>query len=456
MLLPIAYYPVIALSDGTLAENQGIIGNTETIDIISHQEYVSQELIEYRTTQFNGWHWDGKIIYDSENEIIYTSPTVISYAYVTNNAVFYLSENKLYRYHFSSKACDELTSVPETCIEIYPVTNHVVILYMPNPEFDATNDQSEPRILWSYDGLSVQKISPNITERVQQLVDQKLYGNPNADADIQSTNYSITVPVGTYVINGCGLPLSYYQTGTSSSYPQGWFFNLRGATASNANSAGTSPCLNHPYTTECRPYYGCYQCMGFAVYVYEKMYGRDWTSSLEKNTLNTNIQTMTSTQVYNLFSSIPLGSHVRIQAPYAQHSFILLACDANYITYYHANDGTSCHVSIWKQTWSQFNSHYSTLYYYHNPSSSSCQHSYDLTGTKTSTMHQRRCSNCSAISWNNHSRTYSNKTATTHHEACWVCGYAATVSHTWSYGAWSSGQRTVKCSVCKYSYIQYQ
>lgn len=80
MLLPIAYYPVIALSDGTLAENQGIIGNTETIDIISHQEYVSQESIEYRTTQFDGWHWDGKIIYDSENEIIYTSPTVISYA----------------------------------------------------------------------------------------------------------------------------------------------------------------------------------------------------------------------------------------------------------------------------------------------------------------------------------------------------------------------------------------
>ncbi len=118
--------------------------------------------------------------------------------------------------------------------------------------------------------------------------------------------------------------------------------------------------------------YSC-QCMGFAHYMFYKLFGFiDRAQNYKENegkyySLGSlKPSEMTVANVKNLFKDVKTGANVRTTG---KHSFIVLSTDDNGMYIYHANTGIPCRVDSWYWTWEELTNTYKKygIEYVHMP-----------------------------------------------------------------------------------------
>ncbi len=101
------------------------------------------------------------------------------------------------------------------------------------------------------------------------------------------------------------------------------------------------------------------QCMGFAHYMFYKIFGfidrTEYPENKDKyySLGSLDPSQMTVENVKNLFKDAKTGANVRIPGG-KQHSFIVLSTDEKGMYIYHANTGVPCRVDCWYWTWERF------------------------------------------------------------------------------------------------------
>ncbi len=118
--------------------------------------------------------------------------------------------------------------------------------------------------------------------------------------------------------------------------------------------------------------YSC-QCMGFAHYMFYKLFGfvdraQNYPETAEKYYSLGSLKKseMTVENVKKLFKDVKTGANVRTTG---KHSFIVLSTDQNGMYIYHANTGIPCRVDCWYWTWEEFTATYKNygVEYIHMP-----------------------------------------------------------------------------------------
>lgn len=101
------------------------------------------------------------------------------------------------------------------------------------------------------------------------------------------------------------------------------------------------------------------QCMGFAHYMFYKIFGfidrPEYTENKDKYYSLGSLKPsqMTVENVKTLFKDAKTGANVRIPGG-KKHSFIVLSTDEKGMYIYHANTGIPCRVDCWYWTWEKF------------------------------------------------------------------------------------------------------
>ncbi len=118
--------------------------------------------------------------------------------------------------------------------------------------------------------------------------------------------------------------------------------------------------------------YSC-QCMGFAHYMFYKLFGfvdraQNYPETAEKYYSLGSLKKseMTVENVKKLFKDVKTGANVRTTG---KHSFIVLSTDDEGMYIYHANTGIPCRVDCWYWTWEEFTATYKNygVEYVHMP-----------------------------------------------------------------------------------------
>ena len=110
--------------------------------------------------------------------------------------------------------------------------------------------------------------------------------------------------------------------------------------------------------------YSC-QCMGFAHYMFYKLFGfvdraqnYPETEELYYSVGSLSPSQMTVENVKKLFKDVKTGANVRAGD---KHSFIVLSTDEEGLNIYHANTGSPCRVDGWYWTWEELTATYKSV-----------------------------------------------------------------------------------------------
>ncbi len=164
-----------------------------------------------------------------------------------------------------------------------------------------------------------------------------------------------------------------------SEFPVGSYFSYTGEPCTCHNKCsyvGGCDCIsdfNDPEKGgELVRLYSC-QCMGFAHYMFYKLFGfvdraqnYPETADLYYSLGSLKKSEMTVENVKKLFKDVKTGANVRTTE---KHSFIVLSTDDKGMYLYHANTGIPCRVDCWYWTWEEFTATYKNygVEYIHMP-----------------------------------------------------------------------------------------
>ncbi len=173
-----AYLPQRDLDMGLPSGGQSVLIGTRDLIIGSknpalYQKYLSRERAETRTTQYGGWRTVGSKIYENgTGKLILEFRDDIRAAFITEEAIYFISGATLYRYHPSSQTIDVLCREVGDCDSIRPITNYIVELYMLNPRYGEQGEEEE-MIYRYYDLLSHYSVpipkDVRIEDKLQEL-----------------------------------------------------------------------------------------------------------------------------------------------------------------------------------------------------------------------------------------------------------------------------------------------
>lgn len=162
-------------------------------------------------------------------------------------------------------------------------------------------------------------------------------------------------------------------------YPEGSYFSFSG----NECAVHDDNC-DYYGGCSCKNWDGAIQCAGFARYVFHKVKGRLYSSSIDEANVtgfgnrNYNIAlgrdkafdgvSLTANTAKKYLQGLPTGTYVRVElknssSSYPWHSFSVLETSNTGITVYEANVEGRCLVSINEYTWAQFANKYRLLFY---------------------------------------------------------------------------------------------
>ncbi len=164
-----------------------------------------------------------------------------------------------------------------------------------------------------------------------------------------------------------------------SEFPVGSYFSYTGGPCTCHNKCsyvGGCDCIsdyNDPEKNgQLVRLYSC-QCMGFAHYMFYKLFGfvdrsQNYPDTADKyySLGSLSPSEMTVANVKNLFKNVKTGANVRTTG---KHSFIVLSTDDNGMYIYHANTGIPCRVDSWYWTWEELTATYKSygIQYVHLP-----------------------------------------------------------------------------------------
>ena len=432
----------------------------DTQIILNYLDYCESEIFSYSTQLYDSWNIvDNAIIDAKTNENIFVAETPIKCAYIGINEIFYVTNDTLFRYHILSGTTDFIC-IAENVLSISPVTNMAGALFVEN------SAAKEPDV--NYFDLTIGNKLLTESERVSQLGLEwrnSISTYSNEDSSVNSTNSSNNGEYGIYQIGNASLPLSNYRAGIGAyPYNNGWYFNR--TTSSDIDVASTEECSIHSdddsQNVDCWEVEGGYQCLAFAYYVYEHIWGEYWTDGRgdsidEEYDCNMSFSSMDEYELYEYFeNNIPLGSHIRVTSGSAYHSIILLDYNETNITYYHANYNSDfCRVFKDTLSWNEFKYRFPTCWYFVYPNANqimTCSHTFGTPSSYTSEGHTVVCTECGAIATQNHTLQMSS-TSNGHTEYCLYCNYfGSEVAHTPGWVTSSTGH-TQKCTVtgCAYT-----
>lgn len=147
------YLPQRELDMGVSQSDQPVLIGTQDLIIGSknpalYREYLGNERLERRTTQYGEWRTVGSKIYENgTGKLIMEFRDDIRTAYITEEAIYFISGSVLYRYHPVSQTIDLLCRELGDCDSIRPITNHIVELCLPNPRYGA---EGESEMIYRY------------------------------------------------------------------------------------------------------------------------------------------------------------------------------------------------------------------------------------------------------------------------------------------------------------------
>ncbi len=163
-----------------------------------------------------------------------------------------------------------------------------------------------------------------------------------------------------------------------SEFPVGSYFSVTGKACTchgGCSYYGECECISIYYDPEKNGQrvllHSC-QCMGFAHYMFYKLFGfidrPEYSETVDQYYSLGSLKPseMTVANVKNLFANAKTGANVRAKGT---HSFIVLSTDDNGLYLYHANTGIACRVDCWYWTWEELTAKYKScgFEYIHMP-----------------------------------------------------------------------------------------
>ena len=113
-----------------------------------YREYLWQEKAEYKTPDIDDWRAVGCKLYENgTGKLLFEFRSDIRTAFITEEAIYFISGALLYRYHPASQTIDLLCREVGDCDRIRPITNWITELYMPNPRYGA---EGEEKMIYRY------------------------------------------------------------------------------------------------------------------------------------------------------------------------------------------------------------------------------------------------------------------------------------------------------------------
>ena len=304
-------------------------------------------------------------VFGGDKKLILTAADNISQFIANEELVFYVINEKMYRYHISSKTTDYVCETPD--IEFFKViSNNEVNWWKMNPEWSIEYLETDtiPMYHFYYTSLMDSVVNRQVgayEREAQTKKSDSLHGKYAAvypfavEASIlKGFKYKTTAALASsYTINNVSIPLSNLQSGK--------YYNI--LDPNNPPStvfATTSPCTYHAngvVTTRCASYNGSRQCAAFGMYIYNAIFG----SLPSATTYNYNFTS--SGAVASYLSARCAGAMIRVKNN--GHSIIIAKVDISgqKVVIYDANSDNMCKIDLREISFATFSNYTNTNAY---------------------------------------------------------------------------------------------
>lgn len=291
--------------------------------------------------------YDGLII-----ELIFEGRGRIRNLIANSDLVFFFMEGIEYRIHLETGIIDLLVEIKDP-VDVFPYSTTGLYWWNKNPDYLDYLDKN---------GISNIEIPPAVFYYFNELSGKSTDIKPNGFDDFIETTRGFTPD---YLSQST---ISFQADGKTHTIPygvylRGTYFNNTGGSTVAGVVAGKARC-NHGSDNYCISYIGSSQCCGFSRYIYNSLYGIDWTiGGIQPHRKHINNSVNGDFWHYE----IPLGACVWVSSSTSNGHWVILAGrDSVGFTVYHANWDDGCRVSTMQIDYSSLGG-FGYVYSYDHP-----------------------------------------------------------------------------------------